>query len=263
MFLRYRSRWMIIAGILLTGGLGQAAEIKTLAVQNNKTMLSLTGGIVLGDKVNFLNAIAWAGSGRPIKAVQLNSLGGSVLEAVEIAGIVRKFNIATSVVNDETCASACFIIFAAGYPKFAAPRAMIGVHSAHHGTTGKEIAAATLAIGRYLRELGVSEAIVGKLVLARPNEMAWLTMDDLHAVGALTLRPDRPPDRGWPFCSSPLQIKCLREVDFDPFKEISDPAILNQLNTPNMFDQYDPPGKKRRGGKTYYQSDGHWYEGSP
>jgi hypothetical protein len=53
----------------------------------------------------------------------------------------------------------------------------------------------------------------------------------------------------------------VQQVDYDPFKEITDSVILREINTPNMFDQFDPPGKRRRGGKSYYQSNGRWFEG--
>jgi hypothetical protein len=263
MFLRYISRWTLIIVTLLVSGAALAADIKVLAVENSKTMLSLTGEIVPGDKAKPLNAIGLVRDSRPIEAVQLHSPGGSILEAVEIAGVLRVYNVATSVIRGETCASACFIIFTAGARKFAAPGAKIGVHSARDETTGKETAAATLAMARFLRELGVSEKIIGKLALARPEKMAWLTMDDLHEMGVATLHADRSLVSGLPFCSSPLQSWCLQEVEYDPFKEVTDAAILNQLTTPNMFDQFDPPGKRRRGGKTYYQTNGHWYKGAP
>jgi len=60
----------------------------------------------------------------------LNSAGGKLLEGVKIAAAIRDAKISTAVGEKAVCASACFLIFAAGNPKFAADGARIGVHKA-------------------------------------------------------------------------------------------------------------------------------------
>src|SRR5881628_107579 len=57
-----------------------------------------------------------------VSGIGLNSPGGALLEAVKIADVIRYCKIATVVPNGQTCASACFIIFAAGGEKYASYR---------------------------------------------------------------------------------------------------------------------------------------------
>jgi hypothetical protein len=188
MMLRTTIALLVITTVTVT--LGHAAEIKIVDTENGGTIVSLTGEIVPGDQVKFLDTLEPARSNRPVKALRLNSPGGSIREAVNIAGIVRANNIQTSVGTAETCASACFIIFTAGVRKYAALGAMIGVHSAWDRVTGKDAPAGTIAVARIIRELGVPEAIVGKLVLAGPDEVSWLSGDDLSSMGVLQLGLD-------------------------------------------------------------------------
>ena len=103
---------------------------------------------------------------------------------MEIADVVRKGKIATSVLHDSTCASACFIIFAAGNLKYAHYTAQIGVHGAsdQRGQETAQSSAATVGMARVLKELGVPSGILGKMVVTPPDQMVWLTVDDLRSM---------------------------------------------------------------------------------
>ena len=70
-----------------------------------------------------------AGTGK-FAALVLNSPGGSVLEARDMARLIRALRVSVVVPDRAVCASACFLLFAAGRDKVAEPGAMIGVHSA-------------------------------------------------------------------------------------------------------------------------------------
>jgi hypothetical protein len=61
--------------------------------------------------------------------VQLNSPGGLVAPALDIAAAVQKAGVSTVVGNGDICASACFIIFACGTYKTAHPNARISIHA--------------------------------------------------------------------------------------------------------------------------------------
>ena len=60
----------------------------------------------------------------------LNSPGGAVLDGRDIARMIRARGGSMLVPARAVCASACFLLFAAGRDKYAEPGAMIGVHSA-------------------------------------------------------------------------------------------------------------------------------------
>ena len=114
----------------------------------------------------------------------MNSKGGNLLESVRIAEIVQKGKIATSVLSNSECASGCFIIFAAGHEKFAHYNAQIGVHGAsdRDGRETTQSGAATVGMARILKELAVPASIIGKMVVTPPDQMVWLTVDDLRSM---------------------------------------------------------------------------------
>jgi hypothetical protein len=98
--------------------------------------------------------------------------------------------------NGARCASACFVAFAAGSQKFASYTANIGVHGAADAD-GQEAGDATVSMARIVKELGVSEGIIGKMVITPPGEVVWLGPDDLRSMGVtMTGKPAQtPPDQ--------------------------------------------------------------------
>ncbi len=89
-----------------------------------------------------------------------------------------------------TCASACFLIFAAGAKRVVAPDALIGVHSTSiGGQETPETLAANMEMARDAAALGVPPEIVGKMVETKPAHMEWLTPEELATCGAGEARP--------------------------------------------------------------------------
>ena len=66
----------------------------------------------------------------PIKKLSLNSRGGLVADAFEVAAWVRDNNIETEVRENARCMSACTLIFQAGTTRRAHPTALFMYHSA-------------------------------------------------------------------------------------------------------------------------------------
>jgi hypothetical protein len=93
------------------------------------------------------------------------------------------------------CASACFLAFAAGEQKYAAPGAFIGVHKASDqgGAETKQSGAATAAMAQFARELGVPSSIITRMVTTPPTQIVWLEPRDLHAMGVKTLNAYNQP----------------------------------------------------------------------
>ena len=85
--------------------------------------LLLQGHIVDGDLARLRRALAQGG----YAALALNSPGGSVVEARDMARLIRRLEVPVVVPARAVCASACFLLFAAGRDKVAEPGAMIGV----------------------------------------------------------------------------------------------------------------------------------------
>ncbi|MBX9829701.1 MAG: hypothetical protein K2Z80_02805 [Xanthobacteraceae bacterium] len=131
---------------------------------------------------------------RIVSGMRLNSAGGNLLESVELAAIVKQAKISTVVANGATCASACFVVFAAGYEKFASYSAQIGVHGASDQSGRETVAsgAATVSMARIVNQLGVPAGVVGKMVVTPPIEMVWLVPDDLRSMNVtLTGKPNQ------------------------------------------------------------------------
>jgi len=123
-----------------------------------------------------------------VKAVSLNSPGGSLNEAMAMARQVRDRGLKTQVADGAVCASSCPLLFAGGVERVAGTRAAIGVHQFYTqpvpGLRGSidamsDAQITTARISRHLAEMGIDPA-------------AWL-----HAL-------DTPPTSLYYFSSSEL-----------------------------------------------------------
>jgi hypothetical protein len=133
----------------------------------------------------------------------LNSPGGLISEAETIAKMIHSISGARTIVGDENiCASACFLIFAAGQRKMVHYRAKVVVHATSSGEQLENIAAlaATTAMARDAAELGVPASIVGKIVATPPGRMDVLSRADLMSMGAVIVDEkgeyNYPPAKG-------------------------------------------------------------------
>jgi hypothetical protein len=163
-----------------------AADLTTTLSRENRTIILLNGELAEGDASRFRDLVrAAASSSRPVSGIRLNSSGGSLLEGVRLAGVIQGAKIATVIASGATCASACFIAFVAGNQKFVSATATVGVPGAAN-RFGQDAAGEIPSIVRVVKELGLLDAIVEKMLAAREDEIVWLTQDDLRAMGATT-----------------------------------------------------------------------------
>jgi hypothetical protein len=167
------------------GGRASAADVKASALKDGRVVVSISGEIVPGDADTFKAAVKVANdAGKLVSSIRLNSIGGNLVEGVRLAEAVRFGKIITNVGQNATCASACFLIFAAGEAKYANYTARIGVHGASDkGEETVQSGAATVSMARVAKELGVPPAIIGRMVVTPPSEMVWLSPSDLQSMG--------------------------------------------------------------------------------
>jgi hypothetical protein len=184
-----RGFWVVSLGVMFTAWTAlpaPAAVLKSAATKDGRIVISISGELVEGDTDAFKAAVKAANdAGKLVTSVRLNSAGGSLLEGVKLADAIRFGKMATNVGQGATCASACFLIFAAGETKFANYTAQIGVHGASD-ENGKETAgsgAATVSMAKIAKELGVPPSIIGRMVVTPPSEMVWLSPADLQSMG--------------------------------------------------------------------------------
>lgn len=161
----------------------QAATLTSYTSKEGKEIIILNGEIAAGDAEQLQNLTKTANAaGRLVSGVRLNSPGGNLLEGVKLAEAIRFGKIASVVPNGASCASACFIAFAAGAEKFASYSANVGVHGASN-KDGTDAGDATVAMAKIVKELGVPASIIGKMVVTPPDQIVWLSPDDLRALG--------------------------------------------------------------------------------
>ena len=117
----------------------------------------------------------------PVTGIHINSRGGDVAEADRISKFILQKGWDVAVGARSICASACFLILAAGRRKLVHEDAYVGIHGASnkHGQQDQGAMAATTFMARAFKRLGVPENLVGRMVTTPPNTMAWLRANDL------------------------------------------------------------------------------------
>jgi hypothetical protein len=173
----------LLCGILAAGR-ASAMEFRPVALpEPGQVALLMQGEIEPGD-ADRLRALRLP-AGQRITLVVLNSPGGAVLAGRDMARFLRAKGVPVLVPRSGVCASACFLLFAAGREKLAQPGARIGVHSA--SVTGGRESIGTLGVttlmAREAAAYGVPPAITGRMVTTQPGDMAWLSEDELRLMG--------------------------------------------------------------------------------
>lgn len=171
---------------VLAGPAANAAVVERHLISEGMVAISITGEIIDGDAEVVSAAMKGATkAGYSVAEVRLNSIGGSLFEGANIVRRIRAANLTTSIGPGATCASICFLAFAAGSKKLVDPAARIGVHVA--SAAGKETPAsiaATAAMARIARRLDVPAEIIEDMVSTPASQIFWLGRSDLVAMGA-------------------------------------------------------------------------------
>ena len=177
--------------VLISAALANPADAAKVErrLTGRAVTISIVGEIVDGDSDAFNSAIETATSeGFSIAEVRLNSVGGSLFEGAHIARLVWAANMKTRVASGATCASACFLAFAAGSTKLVEAAARVGVHAASDegGTETLASIGATAAMARIAGKFQVPSKIIENMVSTPASRMFWLSRSDLMSMGAIT-----------------------------------------------------------------------------
>lgn len=205
-----------------------AAEFRSFTAKDGRVLISVVGELSEGDTDRFKSAIKAANDANKFVAnIRLNSPGGSLVEGVKLAEAVQFAKIATNVGKDGTCASACFLVFAAGATKFANYNAKVGVHGASKG--GEEAGDGTVAMARVAKELGVPAAIIGRMVVTPPSEMVWLSPQDLQSMGTTMVGKPEQIARNDVQARLPQQTRPGDPTDLQPPAKTSKVPTWNEI----------------------------------
>jgi hypothetical protein len=189
--------WAVLVGMAATSiaAGARAADLTSSATGDGRVMISLSGAISPGDSDNLKSAVKVANdAGKRVSSLRLNSAGGNLVEGAKLAELVMLAKFATDVGQGATCASACFLVFAAGQTKSADYTARIGVHGASDRTGAETVqsGAATVLMARLAKDLGVPPAIIGRMVVTPPAQIIWLNPADLQSMGVTMVGKPSP-----------------------------------------------------------------------
>jgi hypothetical protein len=182
-----------LAVALLMSSVSPSRAAREMALDYAQTpgglVVSLNGDINKGDAARF--AKFWRSlPGTPV-VLLLDSAGGSVGDARDMAELIYKSKVATAVTKNRQCNSACFLLFAAGRQRYAAPEVTIGVHGAV--TNGQDDDGAKIVdviMARDLKAFGVPASVIGELVVTPPGDLYRLSPQDLTAMGVQPAHPE-------------------------------------------------------------------------
>jgi hypothetical protein len=161
-------------------GICEAAQIERMSSCSG-TVLRLRGDIKIGDYAR-LNA-HFRGK-EAIAGLDLSSDGGDFEEGLRIANLVRSKKLTVYVAGE--CDSACAFVFFSAAKRYFGKQSKIGVHSVsgYREVEDRGSIALTVKMARVSARLGVPNSAIGKMVITRPNEIAYLDGDDLSALAA-------------------------------------------------------------------------------
>src|ERR1051326_31197 len=172
----------------------QVVEFGNILAGDNKLppyeIRVLTGGT----EVEFRGGIR-AGSARELerilaavpqaKVLHVNSVGGRVREAEQMAKLVRGRGLITY--TSEECLSAATLMFIAGKERVVSAHAKIGFHQAWlPGMTETQRRTSDEALRQTMRQAGVADDFIDH-VLATPHESMWYpTVQEMRRAGVIT-----------------------------------------------------------------------------
>ena len=162
-----------------------AADVTSRTGADGTVTVTLAGRIGRGDPAALDAALREASaSGTRVATVSLSSPGGDAAASLRLASAVLSAHLATTVEAGRTCASACFVVFAAGRPRSVGPGAVLGVHGVAVG--GRDTPRGKVIDGKLatvLRDLGTPERVVAAMLATPPSGLYVLGEGDLMAMG--------------------------------------------------------------------------------
>ena len=148
--------------------------------------MSVVGSIDQGSARRFAAEIA--ARGEYVTTLSLNSPGGSLDDAMEMARLVRERGIGVDVADGAVCASSCPLLLSGGVTRNVGGGAAIGLHQFYSATDmsttdparAMSDAQATAArISRYLAEMGVDPALWLHALDTPPQALYYLTREEM------------------------------------------------------------------------------------
>jgi hypothetical protein len=193
---RFRGlRTLVISGwiaslIVLLPSLAGAGQAPTVEFDSPYQLRLLMGGEVL----EIAGSFSWSvpqnlqvalDAAPQVRVVSLNSPGGHVAPAMEVAEIVHSRGLTTYV--DRFCASACTLVFLAGRERWLAPGARLGFHQAR--APGFSTAEADAVLRAAYERLDLPSAFIARALRTPPSNLWFPKLSELHTAHIITGPP--------------------------------------------------------------------------
>ncbi len=154
--------------------------------------LAATGSIVPGTAARFAEEIE--ARGEYVETVVLDSPGGALDDAMEMAKLIRDKGYAAEVPDGALCASSCPLVFTGGTTRSAGDKAAIGVHQFYAATAGEaspaqvmaDAQATTARITRHLATMEVDPALWLHALDTPPRALYYFTPEEMAAYRLVT-----------------------------------------------------------------------------
>lgn len=153
-----------------------------LRVLSSGTVLELSGSFSWALPQNLEAVLAGAPG---VRIVRLESPGGLVLPALQVATIIQQRGLDTYV--GRLCASACTVAFLGGHQRWLASDARLGFHQAHASGVSADEASAFLQAA--YEKFAVPPPFVAHVLRTPPIELWYPTQQELRAVHYTTGDP--------------------------------------------------------------------------
>jgi hypothetical protein len=178
----------------------QAMQFSTESSSDGQSVrLWMRGEIEHGDADRFRAFLNRVGRNR-ISNIRLDSVGGYITEAADMADEIAVMQRPTYVQDKNVCASACFFLFSAGNYRIVDVTARIGVHGASGLPDSDKM---TVIMARAMKKIGrIPDSVIVKMVTTPSSDISWLGRNDYAAMGVtvvgynqnVRIYADRPPE---------------------------------------------------------------------
>lgn len=166
------------------------AKVEVQPVQHNKVgrilAVQISEEIAPGDYEALMRGIRDNPGKFARKLVLLDSIGGSVTEAIRMGRLLRETGFDTMVPTDGVCQGSCVYLLAAGRNR--SVRGYVGLHRPYFPNGDSALAESSAAGTRYspaayLREMNVPTSLLDEMNGIEPTRMRVLTRDELARYG--------------------------------------------------------------------------------
>ncbi|MBZ0218084.1 MAG: hypothetical protein K8F25_16125 [Fimbriimonadaceae bacterium] len=172
-----------------------AANLQTALGQEFRTIgdgrfAEINGAIEVDSNQRFLSFLK---SNPSIIGLRLNSPGGVVVSAIAMAEEISKRRLSTFIAGNQTCASACAILFFAGHDRLVQGR--LGVHQMDDGGRS-DASTLQFVLAKQLdafQRFGVPWTVTQYMLTTPSREMHWISDSDIED---LALNRDLAGDAG-------------------------------------------------------------------